>query len=99
MPDTAAKALDRWRAQADQVRAFLDACTERLSPAARKSDGIPAHQLYRAYRAWALDNGHKAVASNTFGERMHMLHLESVPDGSVRRHPVQLVQGASQWGA
>ncbi len=99
MPDTAAKALDRWRAQADQVRAFIDACTERLSPATRKSDGIPAHQLYRAYRGWALENGHKAVASNTFGERMRMLHLESVPDGNVRRHPVQLVQGASQWGA
>jgi putative DNA primase/helicase len=93
VPDTAAKALDRWRVQADQVRAFVDEQAERLPADVRRSDGTQAEQVYRAYKYWAHENGHKALASNKFGERMRLLGLEAKSDGHARRHPIKLARG------
>jgi P4 family phage/plasmid primase-like protien len=90
VPRSSAKALDKWRAHADQVRAFVDDWTSRLLPDEPLHMGTQAEVLYKAYRTWAQENGHRPVASNTFGERMCLLGLGSKSDGFVRRHPVRL---------
>jgi P4 family phage/plasmid primase-like protien len=92
VPQSARDALEKWRQQADQVRAFVDSWCTRLSEGAPVAHGIPAERLYAAYRNWAATNGHKAMASNTFGERMRLLGLGSKSDGSARRHPVELTR-------
>jgi phage/plasmid-associated DNA primase len=96
VPESSAKALAKWRAQADQVRAFTDDWTERLPLDAHVTEGEPADHLYKSYRMWAAENGHRPVASNTFGERMRLIGLESKPDGRVRRHPVKLTRNYHQ---
>jgi P4 family phage/plasmid primase-like protien len=92
VPQSARVALEKWRTQADQVRAFVDAWCTPLPDGAPRTSGTPAEQLYRAYRSWAAENGHKSLASNTFGERMRLLGLESKSDGMTRRHPVSLTR-------
>jgi P4 family phage/plasmid primase-like protien len=95
VPASARAVLDRWRVQADQVRAFVDERCAKLAPDAPVRDGEAAEHLYRAYRWWASDNGHRPLASNTFGERMRLLGLASRSDGTSRRYPVELHAGGA----
>ncbi len=92
VPQSTKDALEKWRTQADQVRAFVDAWCKRLPDDARLSDGTQPDALYRSYRGWSSENGHRPVASNTFGERMRLLGLGSRSDGSARWYPVQLAR-------
>ena len=73
IPPSSARAVDKWRQNADQVRAFVDACTTRLEASADVLDGVPAKHLYFAYRVWAQESGHRALAVNKFAERMGSL--------------------------
>lgn len=98
MPATSDGAKDRWRAQADQVRAFIDAWTTPLELDASKYEWTAAESLYGAYRTWANENGHRSVASNTFGERMRLLGLGSQSDGRARRYPVRLESMGGTYG-
>ncbi len=93
VPDSSVRAKDRWRARADQVRAFVEASTRKLALNAPVIEGMAADKLYRAYRTWAGENGHRPVASNTFGERMRLLGLPSRSDGRARRYAVELSTG------
>jgi putative DNA primase/helicase len=93
IPPSSAKAVDKWRKSADQVRAFVDACTKRLDTSPESHDGVPAQQLYRAYRCWAQDNGHRAMASNKFAERMGQLELPAKHTRYGNFYPVKLEQG------
>lgn len=77
IPPSSAQAVDSWRRNADQVRAFVDACTQQLAGGADTKDGEPAEHLYRTYRRWAENNGHRPMASNKFAERMAQLGLPS----------------------
>ncbi|HEY0465105.1 MAG TPA: phage/plasmid primase, P4 family [Polyangiaceae bacterium] len=90
---SSAKAVDSWRKNADQVRAFADASTTKLVAHADLRDGTPAEQLYRAYRYWAQDNGHRAMASNKFGERMAQLGLGAKHTRYGNFYPVKLERG------
>ena len=73
-----------------QVRGFIDASATRLPLDASVTAGAPAAQVYKAYRHWAAENGHRPLASNSFGERMRLLGLASKSDGRQRRHPITL---------
>lgn len=57
-----------WRMSSDQVAVFFE---ETLEPSA--DEWIQSRELYRLYKEWATENGHRAMASNKFGERMHLL--------------------------
>lgn len=92
MPTSSAQAKDRWRSQADQVRAFVDAWTARLALDASPLDGTKADALYRSYRSWAAENGHRPLASNTFGERMRLLGLPSHHTKVGGFYPVQITR-------
>jgi P4 family phage/plasmid primase-like protien len=90
VPASSAAAKERWQMAADQVRAFVsDSCT-RLPLDAATYDWTPARQLYRAYRVWAVENGHRPVNANKFSERMKLLGLEVRHDRTGNRYPVRL---------
>lgn len=65
IPASHAAALAQWKENADQVACFL-VDKSYVGGKAKKR----ASDLYAEYRRWALDNGHNALASNTFGVRM-----------------------------
>lgn len=92
VPDSAAQAKDRWRALADQVRAFSEDTTAPLPLDTPTHDWTAAEQLYRAYRAWADRNGHRPVASRTFGERMRLLGLGSKRTNRGAVYPVRIAE-------
>lgn len=90
MPDSSGKALEGWQRAADQVRAFVDDWTTRLPLDAAPSSGTKAEALYRAFRSWAVENGHRPMASNKFGERMRLLGLPSHKTMNGNTYPVIL---------
>lgn len=62
LPDQSRALATEWRDQSDQIRIFL---------ATRDADDVvPADNLYKRYREWATDNGHKCVTSTLFGRRV-----------------------------
>ena len=96
LPTSHAKALASWRRNADQVALFLsDRCAHakhsRPTPDTA-CDWTRADELYRAYRTWCDTNGHRSMASNKFGARMHLLALVSVKVSAGWFYPVKLLR-------
>lgn len=90
VPASSAAAKDRWRALADQVRAFAEDWTAPLPLDAPTYDWTQAETLYRSYRAWTAENGHRPVASRTFAERMRLLGFASKRTSHGAVYPVKL---------
>ena len=95
MPDSSKSALEDWKRAADQVRAFTEEWTEPLDLGESPTAGAQADCLYKSYREWSTDNGHRPLASNKFGERMRLLGLGSHRTKTGRYYPVRLTRG---WG-
>jgi putative DNA primase/helicase len=93
VPASSAAAVDAWRRAADQVRAFVEDWTTRLPSEADARSGAGADELYRSFRAWANQNGHRPVASNKFGERMRQLGLKAQHTNAGNFYPVRLEKG------
>ena len=93
-PKSSTQALESWRKQADQGRAFVEDQLERLLLDASTHEFIRAQQLYQRDRARALDNGHRPLASNQFGQRMKLLNLPSRKLKAGAVYPVRLKVGA-----
>ena len=74
IPPSHEAALKAWRRQADQVAAWAD---ENVTPSPI-GQGTMGKDVYAAFRAWALENGHRPPASNVFGERMRKLTMGAV---------------------
>jgi P4 family phage/plasmid primase-like protien len=70
-------ALSKWRKNADQIRAFAIECTSPVPLGMEPVCWPRADAVYTKYRSWAERNGHRPVASNTFGERMRNIGLGS----------------------
>ncbi len=70
IPASSDAAVERWRDRADAVRAFVADCCTPIGIADHPTEGTPGRELYRAYRSWAHETGHRTMASNTFGLRM-----------------------------
>lgn len=85
IPPSHEAALAKWRKEADQVALFVAAETR------ADGRGTGAADLYSAYVAWAQRNGHRAVASNTFGQRMQLLELASRRTKHGARYPVSIL--------
>jgi P4 family phage/plasmid primase-like protien len=83
IPQSHHAALEAWRKSADQVAMFVD---ERLTTSrdAKPSSTSPhdwtsAETLYRAYRVWADDAGHRSpLARNKFTSRLVALGVQRV---------------------
>jgi putative DNA primase/helicase len=73
IPASHAKAIAAWRKDADQVALFLIAETRPLRDDETEHMGLLAAELYSSYVEWARRNGHRPVASNTFGARLRGL--------------------------
>lgn len=89
IPESHHRALADWRKNADQVALFVDACTRM---AAANERGERAAVLYERYRRWAERNGHRAVASNSFGQRLRLLGLAAVKREDANRYPLVLLE-------
>lgn len=89
IPKSSAAAVEAWRKSADQVSAFVDEKFE-------KFDGelfnlwFPADSLYKQYRMWAENNGHRPLSNVKFGERMQLLGLGSHRLNTGYVYPVRL---------
>lgn len=73
IPSSHARSLAAWRKDADQVALFLVAETRPLRDDETEHMGLLASDLYSSYVEWARRNGHRPVASNTFGARLRGL--------------------------
>lgn len=91
IPTSSKGELDKWKKQSDHARVFLEECTIRVDDARK---GTPAGTLYRSFKKWGEDNGHRNLPpSNIFGERMRLL---GCPSQHLRRgnfYPVQMACG------
>ncbi|HVU00380.1 MAG TPA: phage/plasmid primase, P4 family [Polyangiaceae bacterium] len=90
VPTSSGAAVEKWKRHADQVRAFVDELAERLPPDAPADAWSRASDVYRRYRGWASENGHRPMASNSFGERMKLLGLASRHTKTGERYPVDI---------
>lgn len=72
IPASHQAALDKWRHDADPVRAFAE---ERLTLVDDDKVMLPSRIIYATYRAWCAENGYRALAINRFGERMKVLQM------------------------
>jgi putative DNA primase/helicase len=94
IPASSAAAIEKWRKHADQVRAFIDEWTTTLPLDAEMRAWTKASDVYRAYRAWASENGHRPLASNTFGQRMDAIKLGSAHTENGNKYPVRIERPA-----
>lgn len=90
VPTSSAGALEGWQRAADQVRAFVDEWCTRLPLDMPPTAGTKADQLYRSFKVWATENGHRPMASNKFGERMRLLGLAAHKTKVSNFYPVTL---------
>lgn len=93
MPPSAAESLASWKRASDQVLAFVEERCARLPLDAPTSTWFPSAKLYDNYKAWASDNGHRAMASNKFAERMKLLDLGVRKGMHGNMYPVRLSGG------
>lgn len=75
-PESSREAVAAWQQRADQVRGFLAERTKPLPTTAEPLEGIKGAQLYRAYRNWANESGHKALSSTSFGLRLKQVGID-----------------------
>lgn len=92
IPPSHEAALAKWRKEADQVALFVEADTR-----PDNGRGTGAADLYGAYAVWAQRNGHRAVASNTFGQRMQLLGLASRRTKHGARYPVSILSPGERF--
>lgn len=87
VPASHAEALAEWRGRADQVAQFVD---EMCTPTEVLSERASGSDLYRVYRAWADENGHRRLTNANFADRLRSLGIESAKPGSTRFYAVRL---------
>lgn len=83
LPEVVKAATDEYRADSDVLGQFIAECCV-LKPSAVAN----AQELYEAYAAWCIANGHKYVMpTNTFGGRLKSrgLEVKHTKFGNVRR--------------
>jgi len=89
VPPSSIAEIERWRRTTDVVDTFLAECT---APARTDDERIGAKEIYRSYRDWSVENGHRfSVASNTFGQRMRRLGRRSQHTKRGNFYPVRLL--------
>lgn len=71
-PDAVRAATREYRTESDVVGRFLEECTVVCT------ESVGALQLYKAYKAWAENEGHKLMSNTTFGRKLSERGLEKV---------------------
>jgi P4 family phage/plasmid primase-like protien len=96
-------ALAEWRKNADQVACFIEAEMRPLAVDDPLAWGTTGASLYSAYAEWCRTNGHRALASNRFAERMKGLGLAATKTKRGMVYPVarlsavDRVQAGAGW--
>ena len=90
IPDSAVEAVANWKKDADVVQRFFDECCHRLDPTDDIKKGTVSATLYKTFKAWALENGNRPMASNVFGARMAFLNLKAEHTKTGNYYPVTL---------
>jgi P4 family phage/plasmid primase-like protien len=91
IPPSHHAALAAWRKGANQVALFVDDETK-----ADSSGGVAAADLYSAYLRWTERNRHRALASNSFGQRMKLLGHEPRKTMAGWRYPLAFLTAADR---
>lgn len=91
IPPSHFEAIGRWRKNANQVALFVDSEMRRVEQYA-----TPAADVYEAYVRWAERNRHRAMASNTFGNRLALLGLESKKTKTGWKYPLVFLTAADR---
>lgn len=91
IPPSHFDALNRWRKNANQVALFVDSEMRRVD-----REATPAADVYEAYVRWAERNRHRPMASNTFGQRMSLLGLESKKTKTGWKYPLVFLTAADR---
>ena len=71
-PDAVRMATEEYRTDSDIIGRFLAECTK---PSA---DSIGALALYKVYKAWAENEGHKPMSNTAFGRKLAERGIERV---------------------
>ena len=78
-PPAVVGATQQYREESDILRQFIDeCCNEKLGVSFAKAD------FYKAYRNWALSNGHHPWAAKRLGQRMADQNFQEIRNGKVR---------------
>lgn len=67
LPPSSKAEVESYRVNSDPVRQFAE---DFLVTTDEKRDWVTGSSLYKGYREWSDENGYKAVASNSFAERL-----------------------------
>lgn len=89
VPASHQRILDRWRAEGDSVRVFLDQCTEPC-PLAEREFWTRADALYEAFEAWAPTYG-VHLTSTAFGKELSALGVQGKKRATGKFYAVRLV--------
>lgn len=76
VPSSHYERIAEWRLAADQVAGFIYSCTD--VDKTREDWSVGAGTLYTNYRSWAATEGHSAMSSSKFRERMLHLNFQQV---------------------
>jgi phage/plasmid-associated DNA primase len=68
--ESSTTAITEWREEGDQVSGWLATWDVGHREFAT---GIFADEAYRNYQQWAIDNGHRALSSASFGKRLKQI--------------------------
>jgi len=89
LPPSVAEAVEAWRRNADQVSLFAEECLTHLDPKEPLSLGTKGSAIYDAFKSWAINNGHRPLASNKLPERLKNLGIVGKKSGTMI-YPVRL---------
>lgn len=98
VPKSSFEALAQWRTRTDQVALFA---SERTVRTENVQDMMAGEDLYRAYRKWGEQTGHRALlALSSFTERLKMAGFKPLEDGGQTLYPIRTDDAtapARQW--
>jgi putative DNA primase/helicase len=96
-PTSSLEAVANWQRVADQVRVFLAERTRELPAGAEAWQGTNATELYKAYKAWAANSGHKQLSSTSFGLRLAQIGVPKQTTRAGILYDVELSTTAGTW--
>jgi P4 family phage/plasmid primase-like protien len=87
VPTSHTKALAQWKTSSDNVRQFAEEFVDGSAKDESRAN-LGASRVYRTYKLWAQDNGHRPVTSKTFKSRLERVDgvtYSRISDGRVYR--------------
>jgi putative DNA primase/helicase len=91
-PDAVRMATEEYRTDSDIIGRFLAECTK------SSTDSIGALALYKVYKAWAENEGHKPMSNTAFGRKLSERGLENTRNILGKQYArLELTQSAADF--